>query len=55
MNKTVKKKKISCSGENRRISIAENPPNCAGEILEFYCASLFVRRFPDSPVNTFPS
>ncbi len=47
---------ISCSGENRRISNAENPPNCAGGIRENYCAvrqsflSLPTKYI--SPVNT---
>jgi hypothetical protein len=35
-----------CSGENRRISNAENPPKCPGGIREFYYASLFVSLFP---------
>ena len=27
---------LTCSGENRGISNAENPPNCASGIREFY-------------------
>ncbi len=33
---------LNCSRGNRRNSYAENPPNCAGGIREFYCANLFV-------------